>query len=62
MMLVEYDPAGQGRRVVEVVAAVVAEYVPGAQLVTTVSPVASQYVLEGHFMHVTGSFADVVVE
>ena len=44
------------------VAAVVAEYVPGAQLVTTVSPVASQYVPGRHFMHVAGSFADVVVE
>ena len=44
------------------VAAVVAEYVPAAQLVTTVSPVASQYVPGRHFMHVAGSFADVVVE
>jgi hypothetical protein len=48
--------------VVEVVAAVVAEYVPGAQLVTTVSPVASQYVPGRHFMHVACSFADDVVE
>ena len=62
MMLVEYDPAGQGRHVVDEVAAVVAEYVPGAQLVTTVSPVASQYVPGGHSMQVEAAWAASVGE